>query len=257
MIFRTALFLIVFLLSGLERAAAAEKLVFATGGFRPVAYVENELPNGALCDILTEAGRRAGIPIEFRFLPWARSMAETQAGRVDAIFPIFRTPERETLFAFPSEILLTETISWFARADSPLKASPDLTDTNGVRVGMVSRTSFGAKFDRAVRDKLLSDVETVHSVTGAVKLLAAGRVDVVPCFNEAFWAEARDLGIEGRFKELMPPLDALPAYLAFSRTRDHGAEMQALDKALRAMKDDGSYARILAAHFHQTGTASR
>jgi polar amino acid transport system substrate-binding protein len=247
---RTALLLFLILLSGAARSESPEPLVIATGGFRPVAYLQDGRPSGALCDVLTEAGRRAGIPIEFRFMPWPRSLAEAQAGRIDAIFPIFRTPEREANFAFPAEVLLTEPIRWFARVDSPLTSAPELDTATALRIGMVSRTSFGLNFDRALRDGLFTDVETVPSVAGAVKLLVAGRVDVVPGYDQAFWAEARELGLTGRIKELSPPLDAVPAYLAFTRARDQDARMMALDTALHAMKEDGSYARILAVHFH-------
>ncbi len=236
-------------LLGLMLAAnawAAEPLQVATDGFRPVAYLENGHPAGALCDVLAEAGRRAGIPIEIHLLPWARGMAETRAGRIDGIFPAFRTPDRESSLAFPNETLLEENVAWFSLAGSPIEIGPDMTGARDHRIALVNRTSLGNRFDEALRNGVFTDVETVPDTTSAVRTLAAGRVELIAGYDQAIWAEAEQLGLKDRIRQLNPPIENLPAYLAFSRARDLSAESAAIDTALRSMKDDGTYDRIMA-----------
>lgn len=230
-------------------SAAAETLQVATDGFRPVAYLENGHPAGALCDVLTEAARRAGLSIDFHFLPWARSMAETRAGRIDAIFPAFRTPERESILAFPEETLLEQSVNWFARADSRIEIGPDLKGARGHRIALVNRTSLGARFDQALKDGTFGEVETVPDTTSAVRTLTAGRVELIVGFDQGMWAEAEQLGVKDRIRELTPPVDQAPSFLAFTVARDMSAQSRAVDAALRSMKEDGTYQQILARYF--------
>jgi polar amino acid transport system substrate-binding protein len=228
-------------------AATAETLVIVTDGYRPVAYSQDGHPSGALCDVLVEAGRRAGIGIDIRFLPWARSMQETRTGRADAIFAVFHTPEREAYLAFSDEVLLGERMAWFSRKNSPLTLDGTLSALAGLRIGVINRSSYGRALDHIL--DVLTNVETVNDTTGALRILTAGRVDLVPGFDQGIWAEARELGVEDAIVEQTPPVDDVPAFLAFTRARDLSVESKALDAALRSMKEDGSYQKILERYF--------
>jgi polar amino acid transport system substrate-binding protein len=241
--------LIVLMLASAARADQPEALVIATDGYRPVAWLENGHPIGAMCEVLTEAARRAGIPLEFRFLPWARAMQEARAGRIDAIYPVFRTPERDSYLAFPEEVLMDERMAWFVRADAPVPFDGDLKALAGRRIGIINQSSYGPRLDAALHDQTLPDPQNVGDTTGAVRILVAGRVDLIPGFDQGIWAEARGLGLEARIHELAPPVEDVPAYLAFSRARNMSAESRAIDTALRAMKEDGTYQKILARYF--------
>jgi polar amino acid transport system substrate-binding protein len=245
--------LLVFLLTLLPHAVMAgpaETLLIASDGdFRPLTYLEGGHPAGALCDILAEAARRANIPIEIRFMPWARGMAEVRAGRVDALFPVIKTADRESYLAFPSEVLLSTTISLFVRADSPITYDGDIHSIADRKIGIANQVSSGPAMDRAVQSGLLTHVQIVASTTKMVKMLTTGRIDMIPAYNRGIWADAKTLGLEDEIKELSPPLDVLPAYLAFSRSRDMSAEIQALDATLKSMKDDGSYQKMLDAYY--------
>ena len=231
------------------RASAAETLVVATDGFRPVAWQEMGRPTGALCEVLVEAGRRAGLSIEFRFLPWARGLQEAREGRVDAVFPVFRTPEREDYLLFPEEDLVAERMAWFARADSAGIVGGDLKALAGRRIGIVNQSSYGPRLDAALRDNTLPDPQAIGDTTAAVRVLVAGRIDLLPGFDQGIWAEARGLGLADRIRELTPPVEEVPAFLAFSRARARSGESRAVDAALKSMKADGTYQAILARYF--------
>jgi polar amino acid transport system substrate-binding protein len=230
-------------------AGATESLQIVTDGFRPVAYLDNGHPAGALCDVLAEVSRRTSIPIEIHLLPWARAMTETQAGRVDAIFPIFSTPDREIDFAFSSEVLLSEPVAWFSRAGTDIRIGPDLTGAAGHAIAIVNRTSLGGLFDRAAHSGKLGEIQSVPDTTSMVRTLAAGRVELIAGFDQGIWAEATQLGQRDRIREIRPAIEEVPAYLAFTRARDMSVESQAIDTALRTMKQDGTYQKILDRYF--------
>lgn len=238
------------------RAMAAETLVVATDGFRPAAWLEKDRPTGALCEVLTEAGHRAGVRIEFRFLPWARGLQETRAGRVDAIFPVFRTPERETYLTFPEEELLAERMAWFARAGTAIAFDGDVKALADRRIGIVNQSSYGPRLDASLRNGDLPDPQAIGDTTAAVRVLVAGRIDLLPGFDQGIWAEAQGLGLADRIRELAPPIEEVPAFLAFSQARDRSAERRALDAALKSMKADGTYQAILARYFVNAAAAA-
>ena len=231
-------------------AQAPEPLHITTGGFRPVAYMEDGHLTGVLCDLLTEAGRRAGIPVEIHLLPWARSMEETRSGRMDAIFPIFRTAQREGFYTFPDEVLLMESMGWFYKAGSRIpRLGDDPRRALGYKIGLVNRTSLGPKLDAFLHGDPAPITETVTETIGSVRLLAGGRVDLIAGFDQGIWAEAKQNNLQDEIRELSPVIEEVPAYLAFTRARDMGVQSRAIDQALRSMKEDGTYAKILARYF--------
>lgn len=231
-------------------AQAADTLQIATGGFRPVAYIEDGKITGALVDVLTEAGHRAGFSVEIHLLPWARSMEETRSGRMDAIFPSFRTPQREFYFSFPEEVLVTETMGWFYKTGARVpRLGNDPHRALGYKIGMVNRTSLGPKLDAFLQGNPAPITEAVNDTASAVRLLAGGRVDLVPGFDQGIWAEAKQNNMQDQIRELSPLVEEVPAYLAFTRARDLTEQSQAIDRALRSMKQDGTYDKILARYF--------
>lgn len=238
------------LLLAASGARSQEPLHIATGGFRPVAYMENGHPTGALVDVLTEAARRAGLPIEIHLLPWARCMEEVRLGRMDALFPSFRTPQRDFYLSFPEEVLLTETMGWFYKAGSPV---PNLGDDPrralGYKIGVVNRTSLGPKLDSFLQGNPAPIVESANDAVGVVRLLAGGRVDLAAGFDQSIWAEARQNNLQDQIRELSPLVEEVPAYLAFTRARNLTEQSLALDKALHSMKQDGTYDRMLARYY--------
>lgn len=241
---RPALLLLASILAARE-VRAVEPLQVATGGFRPAAYIENGHFNGVICDILAEITHRTGIPFEIHILPWARALTEAQAGRIDAIFPTYYTPQREAIYAFPSEILITQPIGLFVRAESPIQVGPDLKGAVGHSIAIINRTSAGRHLDQAFESGLLSEPETAPDTASQVRILAAGRVELIAGYDQAIWAEAAQLGLKDQIRELSPVVEEAPAYLAFTRARDLSAEIRAIDATLRSMKEDGSYQKIL------------
>jgi polar amino acid transport system substrate-binding protein len=230
-------------------AQAVEPLIVATGGVRPEAWIENDRPVGAVCDVLAEVARRTAIPIEIRLMPWARALTEAQAGRIDAIFPAYRTPQREMVYAFSDEVLITQPIGLFTRADSPIQVGPDLTGLIGHSIAVINHTSVGRRLDLAFESGMLSEPETAPDISSQIRILVAGRVELIAGYDEAIWAEAARLHLDDRIREVSPPLEDAPGYLAFTRVRNLDAESRAIDAALKSMKEDGTYQKILARYF--------
>jgi polar amino acid transport system substrate-binding protein len=229
-------------------AAAAPPLRLLTGQYPPYEYEEDGQARGMVVEIVREAFRRAGRPVQVEVMPWARALQETQAGRADGLFAAVKTPERERQLAYTQEPLVPLVVSLFVRQGAAVRYEGPLAPLAGLRFGVVNRFSNGALFDGAVAAGTLPHVEVANSTESNIRKLLAGRIDVM--VNNRYGARyhLRRLGLQGQVQELPMPVDASPSYLALSRLRDDAALRAAFDKALAAMKADGSFQRIVDAH---------
>ena len=241
-----ACLLIVPVLLGLTASVvSAQALVLAAADSRPTGFLVDGKPTGILVDLVTEAYRRAGQPVEIKLMPWARCLGEARTGEVDGVFSSFKLPEREQFLAFSNEPLTTQVIAFFARRDSPQSFDGDLGKLREVRIGVIKGTSYGQKFDAAVADGALQNVEQSNSAESNLKKLAFGRVDLIPSYRNVVLDTARQVDLLSQIKEVSPPLEAVPTYLAFTKVRDLSRQSDSFDAALTSMKQDGTYDRII------------
>jgi len=170
--------LVVLLLAYAGMPADAEQLELAAANTWPTAYELDGKPAGILIDLVTEAYRRVGYTVEFKLMPWSRCLDEARTGDVDGVFSTFKLPEREAFLYFSHEVLIVQVISLFVRSNSTLHDGADLGTMKDLKVGDIKGTSYGKKFDDAVRDGILGHVYTTNSIESNLKMLVAGRVDV-------------------------------------------------------------------------------
>lgn len=228
------------------REAQAETLLLAAALTRPTAYFQaSGKPTGMLVDIVTEAFRRAGYQVEFKLMPWARCLAEVKAGEVDGVFSSFKLPEREKFLAFTNEPLTTQTITFFARRNSTISFDGDLSTLRDVKIGIINGTSYGKKFDAAVKDGTFQFIDPTNNINSNLAKLVLGRVDLVPGAREVTIEAAKHLNLLSQIKEVSPLIESMPSYIAFTKVRDLSKASRAFDREIALMKRDGSYDRIV------------
>ncbi|WP_211222757.1 substrate-binding periplasmic protein [Paludibacterium yongneupense] len=225
--------------------AVAERLELAAANTWPTAYELNGRPTGVLVELVTEAYRRAGYRVTFKLMPWSRCLGEAKTGKVDGVFSTFRLPEREAFLYFTHEVLTVQVISLFVRRNSTLRNGNDFVALQELRAGVIRETSYGTKFDDAVKTGALRYVFPTDSIETNLKMLMATRVDFIPSYRSVMLNTAKNLGLLGQIKELTPPLESVPSYLAFTRVKDRRKAAMDFDIALAAMKRDGTYQRIV------------
>ena len=225
--------------------ACAGTLVLAAADTWPTAYLVDGRPTGMLVDLVTEAYHRAGHSVEVKVMPWARCLKDAETGEVDGVFSSFKLPERERFLAFTNEPLAIQVIAFFARSGSTQSFDGDLAAVRDARIGVITGTSYGEQFDAAVRKGVLQDVEKTNSIESNLKKLVLGHVDLVPSYRYVALATARRLQLLAQIREMSPPLDSVPTYLAFTKVRNLSKQSEEFDAALASMKQDGTYDRII------------
>jgi len=210
----------------------------------PMAYSQDGTPVGFQVELIHEIFRRIGRPVTIDFLPWARCIDETKNGDVDGLFSAFRTPEREGYLLYGAEPLQQMPISFFVKKGSGIRFDGDVAAIARYRIGVVNKTFNGPRVAQAIAAGTLTKFSDSNSFETTVRMLARGRVDLVVGFRQAVAGAAATEKLTGEIEELAPPVDVIPGFLAFTRKRDFTEMEHAVDKALRAMRADGTYDAI-------------
>jgi polar amino acid transport system substrate-binding protein len=208
--------------------------------------------SGLFYDLVTEAFRRAHHPVEIRLIPWARAMEEVRQGRADGMFVLYKTPERERDFIFPDEPLAELRERIFVRRTARFDYMGDFANFDGRRVGMLNYTIHGAKLSQALEGRRIAAKISASSYEGLVDMLASNRLDIAIGVDDAIIEAALRQGVEDKIREIDPPVDTIPAYLVFAREPRLTELSAEFDRALRSMKEDGTYQRIMAAYPPET-----
>ena len=227
-------------------------LVFVAADSPPTAHMEDGRPSGILVDVVTEASRRAGYPLEIQLMPWARCLAEIRSGRVDGIFSVFQLPERNEFLTYTSVPIITQVLAFFVPADSDLKFGGDIGQLGHFRIGIIRGTSYGIKVDSALKAGVWSKVAEANNIDGLVAMLGLKRIDLAVGYRDVVFEAARKKGYLSKIKELAPAIDEIPSYLAFSKRRDYSEVVANFDRALTSMKNDHSLEAIYSKYLEPT-----
>ncbi|WP_411991131.1 substrate-binding periplasmic protein [Agarivorans sp. DSG3-1] len=223
----------------------AEKIVLAAAADSiPTSYIENGEQTGILVDVINEAFERAGFTVEIKLMPWARCLKSVQEGTVDGIFSVYLTNERQTFLSYTNEVLITQIQAFFVSVNSSITFDGDIQQLADKSIGVINETSYGPRLDAALEKRLFKNVDEAQSSKSNVRKLLAGRVDLIPSYRHVVFSTAKSLGAAHKIKQLSPPLEAIPSYLAFTRKRDFSTVIREYNKALSAMKEDGTYDMI-------------
>ncbi len=196
-------------------------------------------------DIVKEAFRRMKKPIRIKVMPWARALFLIQSGTADAIFTIFKNAEREKFADYSKEILMPQVVSMFVQKGSQIVYDGELSKLARYSFGAVRKVSYGGSFDKAVKDKVLTDIQLVNKGEQNFMKLAYGRVDIVVSNRDGALFILKEINKANLVRELTPVLQNVPSYIAFSKKRKLSVIRDKFDVIIKQMKKDGSYEKIV------------
>lgn len=205
---------------GEERPASICTSLTASGNSEYPPFLWRETPtsidlNGVNRFIMDELSRRINIPIKLIHVgPWSRAQGEVKSGRVDLMAGAFYTNERADYMDYFTPVMLhTNSVVW-QRKDKmfPFNKKEDLVDKWGVTV---INNSFGQEFDQYSQRNL--NVLTVASLSQALRMLAADRVDYVLYEKNPAHAYATMLGLSDAIVPVMPYISSEGLYLTMSK----------------------------------------
>lgn len=201
---------------------------------------------GLVVEIVNEVFSRMGNRIDIQFYPWSRSLRMLESGQADALFTIKKTPERETTMLFPRESLISQDYVFFKLKTSRFNFDGNYGSIAETSIGVVQDTSYGARFDEAVRQGYFKRLDSAPNYELTFRKLLGGRVDAVICSHLVGLEILKKLGALDQVVVSGPPSETTVSYLVFTRGKDHTKLAALFDQHLAAMKKNGVIAKITA-----------
>ena len=228
----------------LTQSAAAEKLRLVADAWPP--FTDATLVNGGLAtDIVSTALARAGYASEFEQVPWARALLGVSEGRYDVLVNAWYTDERTKLGKFSGEYLVNR-IRFLKRKDAPIEYS-NLQQLHSYPIAGVRGYAYSPAFDE---DQSLQKIP-VHSFAMAVRMVAADRVKLTleDEYVARYYLAREPVKVRNAVEFLPKPLSENGLHILVSLKNPRNEQIVAgFDRAIAAMKADGSYERLLRQH---------
>ncbi len=233
----------------LATSSHSRELELVTLQYPPYEYEEAGQLKGIVVEIIREAFQRMDRPISIKLMPWARAIQKIERGHADAIFTAYKNPHRETFADFSREVLMMQEVSFFVRKESPIQFDGDWGLLQPHPIGGVRKVSYGSLFDAAVKDQRVQFSATASSGEEAVKMLLKQRYEILVSNKYGALHIFKQNKQLDSIRELTPPIQSVPSYLAFSKKRNLAEIRDQFDVVLAAMKKEGIYNQIIKRFF--------
>lgn len=237
----------------------------------PYAYRGSGAQSGArgiYPQLAAEAFRRMGLAAIVTPTPWARAIAELnhehsgespggRSGERIGVCGLYATDQRRLVHDFsaplfeerlhlvlPANTAIPEALAGQAATPPAGQDGTALAALRGMRLGVVRGWSYGDTLDAAREAGAITTEEAGSEAQNMLKV-AGGRLDGAIITREgALWLRER-LGLTSLVTMAPQPLAVMPVHLAFRRQDGQRPLLHAFNTAIRDMKADGTYARIV------------
>ncbi|TCJ85170.1 substrate-binding periplasmic protein [Cocleimonas flava] len=239
-------FLVIFAMTD---AYAKERQLTIVGNFYPPhSYIENDEFKGIDVDTIRTVFKKLGIKPLFKLRPWARALAEVKSGESDAIFPLFKTKERNVFLEYPTEPLSYEKNILVVSGDSK-RTAKTIEDIKGWGIGVAAENSYGETFDE------YQDIERLEATNNerlVLQLNAKNRIDAIIINELVFDTIVSNYIKTGKikranFRKLEYVPNNAPLFIGFSKTSGINHELLAkkFSDAMKQLKEEGVLKNII------------
>ena len=219
-------------------AGSGETVTVASDiAYRPFEFSEGGTPKGFDIDLMNEIGKRAGFQVKYQNVTFDGIIQGLGSNLYDAaISAMTITPEREKQIDF-SDPYFNADQSLLVATDSGIKSVDDLGDAT---VGAQSATTGEIKSKELKKKGTIGgDVRTYKTVEDAFSALENGQIDAV--INDLPVSQDKVNNSSGRLKIV----ENIPTGEQYGIAFPTDSELvKPTNKALKEIKDDGTYAKI-------------
>ncbi|MES2818787.1 MAG: transporter substrate-binding domain-containing protein [Pseudomonadota bacterium] len=226
-------------------AAAAETLRLVADPWPPFTD-QRLLNNGLATDLVTTALARAGYAAGYAEVPWERAVRGLQRDDYDVLINAWYTDERAVFGHFSAPYLINR-IRLLQRKGSDIQFDGELPGLYPYSIAVVRGYAYSPAFDQ---DSRLLKVAVGGFELGA-RMLHARRVQLTLEDEQvARYHLSQELrSIRDELEFLPQPISENGLHILVSRLHPrHRQIVEAFNKAIIAMQEDGSYEQIVQRH---------
>lgn len=232
----------------LSLASHAERYEFVSTSYPPLMIPPsaNKEASGIAVDVVREVMSALGHDVTINLYPWARALHAVQNGDADAIFTIYKTPERENYLDYSHEVLANQSLYLYKTERlSGFKFTGNMLTLENKKIGIIRDKSYGRKFDSFLKKY---NVELTTTLEQNFKKLLTNRIDFT--ISNKFEGDyiASQLGITKKLIREPQPIESIPSFIAFPRAKHLQSLRNQFDAELIRIKENGIYKKILSSY---------
>lgn len=224
--------------------ASSEKIHLVAIDYPP--FIGKELMgNGPFAELVSRSFRNTGYGIQVEYLPWARSMSEAKAGRVDGVIGGWYSVERAEDFLYSDPIHPNEMVFYKRKGEDITFTSYASLVKQGFTLGSVR----GYALPKGLEESGIS-INLVTEDIQNLKMLAKQRIDLVVVDKEFARYVLRDFPQVAKEIEWMEPVLERPQqYLIISKkAKNAQKKLDEFNKGLKLLRQTGEFNRIMRKH---------
>ncbi len=222
---------------------AADKVITAACDPWPPFIDQGAPGEGLSLEIIRAAYSTQGYTVEMKYLPWARAEDGVKKGKIDILPPTWMTEKRKAYFLF-SEPYAVNQIKFIKHVDDPFEYE-GMESLTGKRIGTVRGYAYGDEFMNATnfkREEANDFIVNVKKLTHASKRIDLSIEDEIVA-RIKITKEHPELLSKIRFTQKALSSNKLYVAVGLANPR-HKELIQAFNKGLATIKENGSYAKI-------------
>lgn len=224
------------LLGGLAQAQRGEPLRWLGGDLPPFVWQGSNGPQGYAYELLVLMAQKLGRKPDLSFFPWARSVKLTLEGETYGVFPLARTPDRETQFRWLIPLAHVHYGFFASSANSGLQGIDQLRTQKVV----VLR---GSPIIRNLQAQGFTDITEAKDYRDMLRLVAMGVATAAYAGTPMIQSAMQEFGFRPADYRLVTTLGNADLYMGTSLRLDPAEAQHWLD-AYRTLEQDGSVARL-------------
>ena len=221
--------------------------------FQPYASVDNHgRPKGYAIDLIKAVARNADLDLVFRVGPWSQNRSELEAGKIDMVPFMTKSPERAKKVDFSdTHMIAYDAIFINVTAAKTVRSAEDLA---GKRV-WVLRGDYAEDYLR--RQGKVAELLKTDSVADGLKLLSAGQGDAFVGSQVVGLVSLTDQGIDNVRLAKNPLMTSYSREYAFAVRKGDRELLTRLNEGLKAVVATGEYGMIYDKWFADLDPESR
>lgn len=219
--------------------AKAETVTAAQDAWPP--FIATNGQSGVSVELVRAALATQGYELKMSIMPWSRALIEAQSGDLDLLVATWKTQKREKFLRF-SEPYATNRITFISRSDSPFEYT-NLDNLTGMSIGIIRHYGYNDTFNQANNFQRYPATDLIANL----KKLSRRRIDITLDDEIAARALMKAEGFDpSEFHFSRAPLSHNPLYVTSAMVNPRSKQLiQAFNRGLKAIKDNGSYDAIM------------
>ncbi|WP_164880833.1 substrate-binding periplasmic protein [Aestuariirhabdus litorea] len=203
---------------------------------------------GYMIELAREITREAGHGVDYRLLPWSRSLLEARKGNVDCVVGAFRGDAPD--FLYPDQSMGREDTAFFSLAANRHLNISSVEELEGVRIAVINGYSYGDQIDEFVKRNRTSSQLMITSgntpLARNVRLLLAGRVELLIASPNALKATLKQMSLEDAVVEVGRMNNPEELYIACAPGSDRAEYfVRLLSDGVKRLRASGRLQQIL------------